>query len=282
MDLIKKKFLQVKANEMRKLLIKTIGEFGQGHIGGCLSIIDIVTVLYFDEMNIDPQNPKMEGRDRLVLSKGHAGPALYCALALKGYFPADWMKTLNRPHTDLPSHCDMNKTPGIDMTAGSLGQGISCAVGIAKAAQIKRSAEYTYVIIGDGESQEGSVWEASMAASHFKLDHFIAFLDYNKLQIDGTIDEVMSLIDPALKWEAFGFNTYRTDGHDVESISNAIKAAKQKKNGKPSMIILDTVKGKGVSFIEAEGAGNHSMAISAEQLEIALKELDGEALHYGS
>jgi transketolase len=229
-------------------------------------------------MNVDPLNPKMQGRDRFVLSKGHAGPALYCALALKGYFPVDWMKTLNRPHTDLPSHCDMNKTPGVDMTAGSLGQGISCAVGIAKAAQMKGSDEYTYVIIGDGESQEGSVWEASMSASQYKLDHFIAFLDYNKLQIDGTIDDVMSLVDPALKWQAFGFNTYKADGHDVESISNAIKAAKQVKNGKPSMIVLDTIKGKGISFIEAEGAGNHSMAISAEQLEIAMKELDREGL----
>lgn len=278
MDSKKKKLLTENANEVRKLLIQTIGEAGQGHIGGCLSIADVLTVLYFDEMNVDPENPKMEGRDRLVLSKGHAGPALYCTLALKGFFPVECLMTLNKPHTDFPSHCDMNKTPGIDMTAGSLGQGISCAVGIAKAAKLKGSDEYTYVIIGDGESQEGSVWEASMAAAQYQLDHFIAFLDYNKLQIDGTIDEVMSLIDPEAKWQAFGFNTFRVNGHDVEEISDAIAAAKKKKNSKPSMIILDTVKGKGISFIEAAGAGNHSMPISTEQLEIAMDELNKEVL----
>ncbi|HWQ78354.1 MAG TPA: transketolase [Anaerovoracaceae bacterium] len=276
MDVKKKKFLYEKARELRKLLIQTIGEFGQGHIGGCLSIIEVLTVLYYDQMNIDPKNPKMEGRDRFILSKGHAGPALYCALALKGFFPAECLKTLNRPHTDFPSHCDMNKTPGVDMTAGSLGQGISCAVGIAKAAQMKCSGEYTYVIIGDGESQEGSVWEASMAAAHYKLDHFIAFLDFNKLQIDGSIDEIMSLGDPVAKWRSFGFNTFRVDGHNVEEISKAITAAKKKNNGKPSMIVLDTVKGKGVSFIEAQCTANHSMPISAEQVELALAELNRE------
>ncbi|HML38109.1 MAG TPA: transketolase [Bacillota bacterium] len=273
MDDKKKEFLHEKAREVRKLLIQTIGEFGQGHVGGCLSIVEALTVLYYDQMNIDPRQPKMEGRDRLVLSKGHAGPALYCVLALKGFFPVDWLKTLNRPHTDIPSHCDMNKTPGVDMTAGSLGQGISCAVGIAKAAKIKGSKEYTYVIIGDGESQEGSVWEASMAAAHYKLDHFIAFLDYNKLQIDGTVEEVMGPFNPEAKWQSFGFNTLRIDGHDVKAIGEAIAAAKQEENGKPSMIIMDTVKGKGISFVEAAGAGNHSMPISKEQVELAIAEL---------
>ena len=159
------------------------------------------------------------------------------------------------------------------MTAGSLGQGISCAVGIAKAAKIKGSKEYTYVIIGDGESQEGSVWEASMAAAHYKLDHFIAFLDYNKLQIDGTVEEVMGPFNPEAKWQSFGFNTFRIDGHDVKAIGEAIAAAKQEENGKPSMIIMDTVKGKGISFVEAAGAGNHSMPISKEQVELAIAEL---------
>lgn len=276
MDSKKKSFLEEKAKEARKLLIDAIGKAGQGHIGGSLSIIDLVTVLYFDEMNVDPNNPKMERRDRLVLSKGHAGPGLYCVLALKGYFRTDELDTLNRPHTNLPSHCDMNKTPGIDMTAGSLGQGISCAVGIAKAAKIMGSEEYTYAILGDGESQEGSVWEASMSAAHYKLENLIVFLDYNKLQLDGSIDEIMSLIDPVEKWESFGFNTFRVNGHDLEAISEAISRAKKKKNERPAMIVMDTIKGKGISFVEAEGAGNHSMAISSAQVEKAVAELDKE------
>lgn len=275
MEITKRKFLEEKAKEIRKLTVKMICGAGQGHIGGSLSIVDAITVLYFDEMNVDPKNPKMEGRDRLVLSKGHAGPGLYATLALKGFFPIDWLDTLNKPRTDLPSHCDMNKTPGIDMTAGSLGQGISCAVGIALAAKIKGGKEYIYAIIGDGESQEGSVWEASMAAAHYRLDNLIVFLDNNKYQIDGKVEDVMGLIDPVEKWKAFGFNTYRADGHKVEDISNAIKKAKQEVNKKPSIIVLNTVKGKGVSFIEAKGADNHSMSISVDEMEIALKELDG-------
>jgi len=274
MSIEKKKALLEKSKEIRRLVIKTISHAGQGHAGGALSIVDVLAVLYFDEMNIDPQDPKKEGRDRLVLSKGHAGPALYCTLALKGYFPFAQLDTLNQPHTDLPSHVDMLKTPGVDMTAGSLGQGISCAVGIAKGAQLKKSDEYTYAIIGDGESQEGIVWEASMAAAQYKLDHFIAFLDFNKLQIDGTIDEIMSLIDPASKWASFGFNTLRIDGHDVEAISDAIHTAKQFKNGKPSMIVLDTIKGKGVSFIEEMGTANHGISISEEDMQRAIAELD--------
>lgn len=276
MEQAKKDFLKKQAVEIRKLLIQAFGEAEQGHVGGSFSIVDVVTVLYFDQMNVNPANPKMEGRDRLVLSKGHAGPGLYCALALKGYFPTEDLKTLNKPHTNLPSHCDMNKTSGIDMTAGSLGQGISCAVGIAKAVKIKGGTEYVYVILGDGESQEGTVWEASMAAAQYKLDNFIAFLDNNNLQIDGKTEDIMNLIDPVKKWEAFGFNTFRVNGHDVEAISEAITAAKEKKNNKPSMIVLDTIKGKGISFVEAEGAGNHSMPISKEQVKLGLAELDGE------
>ncbi|HVI42505.1 MAG TPA: transketolase [Anaerovoracaceae bacterium] len=272
----KKTYLENMAKEIRRQTIKAIGEAGQGHIGGCLSIVELLTVLYFDEMKINPMNDKMDGRDRFVLSKGHAGPALYSALALAGFFDIECLASLNKPDTNLPSHCDMNKTKGIDMTAGSLGQGISCAVGIAIAAKIKGGEEYIYTIIGDGESQEGSVWEASMAASQFKLDNLIVFLDNNNLQIDGTIDEVMSLIDPCAKWGAFGFKTYIADGHDVLSISEAIAAAKKERDGKPSIIITRTIKGKGISFIEAEGAGNHSMALSAEQVAQALAELDGE------
>ena len=276
MDLEKKKYLELQAREIRKNVIKMIAEAGQGHIGGCLSIADLVSVLYFEVMNIDPKNPKMEGRDRVVLSKGHAGPCLYAALAMKGFFPKSELMTLNKPNTNLPSHCDMTKTPGIDMTAGSLGQGISCAVGVAKAAKISGGKEYIYAVIGDGESQEGTVWEASMAAAHYKLDNLIVFMDANNFQIDGSTDEVMSLGDPLEKWSAFGFKTFECDGHDVEAILNVISLAKKDKSGKPIFILMHTVKGKGVSFIEAEGAANHSMSLTAEQVAAACLEIDGE------
>ncbi|NLB18192.1 MAG: transketolase [Syntrophomonadaceae bacterium] len=277
MNAEKRQYLEKMARDIRAQVITMIGEAGKGHVGGSLSIADVVAVLYFDQMRVDPNNPNMEGRDRLVLSKGHAGPALYAALALKGYFAMEWLKTLNRPGTNLPSHCDMTKTPGIDMTAGSLGQGISCAVGIAKAASIIGGDEYIFAIIGDGESQEGSVWEASMSAAQFKLDNLIVFLDNNGLQIDGTTNEVMSLLDPAAKWEAFGFKVYHIDGHDVEAIGDTIDIAKAQKDGKPTMIVLDTVKGKGVTFIEKERAASHSMSLNGEQITQALHEIYGRA-----
>lgn len=265
--------LNQKAKEIRYHTMDAIGTLGVGHVGGCLSIADVLAVLYFDKMNIDPANPKMEGRDRLVVSKGHAGPAVYAALALKGYFPMEWLLTLNQPETNLPSHCDMNKTPGIDMTAGSLGQGISCAVGAAMGSKICGDGATVYCIVGDGESQEGQVWEASMTAAQYKLDNFILFLDDNKKQIDGETRDISDLIDPTAKWAAFGFNTFVVDGHNVEAIARAIDDAKALKNGKPNFICLNTVKGKGVSFIEAAGFGNHNMPISAQQREQALSEL---------
>lgn len=274
----KKQFLEEKAKEIRIQTIKAIGAAGKGHIGGSLSIADVLSVLYFDEMKVDPDNPKMQGRDRLVLSKGHAGPALYATLALKGFFPLDWLMTLNKPNTNLPSHCDMIRTPGVDMTAGSLGQGISCAVGIAKAAKIMNGKEYIYVILGDGESQEGCVWEASMAAAHYKLDNLIVFLDNNNMQVDGMTDEIMSILNPVDKWNAFGFKTFEVNGHDVEEIKNTITLAKKDKDGKPTMIVMNTIKGKGVPFIEAEGSSNHSMALSPEQVNIALDKLESEAI----
>ncbi|MCG8482546.1 MAG: transketolase [Clostridia bacterium] len=273
MDITLRDFLEEKAKEIRKLTIKSIGSIGSGHIGGCLSIIEVLAVLYFDVMNIDVKHPHKEDRDRIVVSKGHAGPAVYSALALRGFFPIEELYTLNKPLTNLPSHCDMNKTIGIDMTAGSLGQGLSCAVGMAKVSKIRKSQEYIYSIIGDGESQEGQIWEASMAAAQYKLDNLIVFLDYNKFQIDGSIDEVMSLISPLDKWKSFGFNVLEIDGHDVLAIRDAINTMKTYKD-KPSMIILNTVKGKGVSYVEAAGAANHSMKINEEQVKIALKELE--------
>lgn len=267
-------YLEQKAKEIRLETIKAIGNLGSGHVGGCLSIADLLAVLYFHVMNVDPENPRKDDRDRLVVSKGHAGPAVYSALALKGYFPLSELETLNEPLTNLPSHCDMTKTIGIDMTAGSLGQGLSCAVGMAKAAKIRKTDEYIYAVIGDGESQEGQIWEASMAASQFKLDNLIVFLDYNKLQIDGTVDEVMSLLSPAKKWEAFGFNTYEAeDGNDVMQIIQAIEKAKSEKNEKPSLIVLNTIKGKGITFAEKMGAANHHTPVTKEQLESALNEL---------
>lgn len=258
--------------EIRRLTIECIGSIGVGHIGGCLSVVELLKVLYFDKMNIDPKDPKMEGRDRLIMSKGHAGPAVYATLALKGFFPKEWLYTLNKIGTNLPSHCDMNKTPGIDMTAGSLGQGFSCAVGAAIGSKIKNDGATIYAVIGDGESQEGQIWEAAMLASQKKLDNFIAFTDKNNMQIDGMTDDINSLGDLKAKWKAFGWHLQEIDGHDCEAISKAIDKAKKAK-GKPSMIILDTIKGYGASFAVNAGFGCHSMPVTEENIKSALAEL---------
>lgn len=260
------------AKEIRSLTLECVASLGVGHIGGALSITDLLAVLYYGEMNIDPGNPDMENRDRLVVSKGHAGPAVYAALAHKGYFPKEELLTLNKLGTKLPSHCDMNLTTGIDMTTGSLGQGFSCAVGMAVGSKIKKDGAYIFTVIGDGESQEGQVWEAAMLANQRNLDNLIAFTDSNKLQIDGTTDEVNSLSNLAGRWTSFGWNTQEIDGHDIDEIISAIKNAKTTK-GKPNMIIMNTVKGRGVSFIEAAKAGNHSMNLSQDDLVRALGEL---------
>jgi transketolase len=254
-----------------------IGRVGVGHVGGSLSVVEALVVIYYRHMRIDPRNPRMGGRDRFVLSKGHAGPALYSVLACKGYFDKSLLATLNAPETLIPSHCDMNRTPGVDMTAGSLGQGISCAVGIAIGARLKKDGARVYAVIGDGESQEGQVWEAAMYAAHMKLDNLIAFTDYNKQQLDALIDEINSLEPLMDKWAAFGWNVINVrDGHDVAEIDEAIVRAKTCQ-GKPSMIILNTIKGKGVSFAVAAGAtpktSNHNMPVSPEQLRQALEEL---------
>ena len=229
------------AKEIRALTIECIASIGQGHIGGSLSIVDALTVLYYKHMNIDPSNPKKEGRDRLVVSKGHAGPGVYATLAHKGYFLKEELSTLNKIGTNLPSHCDMNKTPGVDMTAGSLGQGLSCACGMALGSRLAKDGAYIYCIIGDGESQEGQIWEASMFAAHEKLDNLIVMLDYNKLQLCGYTDDVMSIHDPAKKWESFGFFVQSIDGNDIDAVDKAITLAKQNK-GRPSMIVLNTIK----------------------------------------
>ncbi|MDR1130962.1 MAG: transketolase [Oscillospiraceae bacterium] len=270
------RFLERKATQIRKRIVEAIASAGVGHIGGCLSVADVLTVLYYKHMRIDCGRPDMCGRDRLIMSKGHAGPAVYAVLADKGYFPIEALLTVNQPETRLPSHCDMVRTRGVDMTAGSLGQGLSCAVGMAKASKIKKDGARIYAIIGDGESQEGQIWEASMLAAHLKLDNLIAFLDYNKLQIDGPICDINGLEPVGDKWAAFGWNVLDVpDGNDTAQIDEAIARVKTCV-GKPSMLILNTVKGKGVSFVECAGAGNHNMTFSQEQKRAALAELDKE------
>lgn len=226
-------------------------------------------------MNVDPKDPKKEGRDRLVVSKGHSGPAVYAVLADLGYFPKDWLLTLNKPGTNLPSHCDMNRTPGIDMTTGSLGQGFSCAVGIALASKLKSDGAKIYTIIGDGETQEGQIWEAAMFASHKKLNNLIAFTDYNKLQLDGEVKDICAIEPLDKKWEAFGWNVFTVDdGNDCEKINKAILEAKN--SDKPVMIILNTVKGSGIKFAEDAGVSNHSMNVSKEMFEKGMQELGGK------
>ena len=258
--------------EIRRWTIESIYSIGKGHVGGCMSIIEVLTVLYFDKMKIDPENPKMEGRDRLVVSKGHAGPAVYATLAKRGYFPKEQLTTLNKINTNLPSHCDMNRTVGIDMTTGSLGQGFSCAVGVAVGSQIKQDGATIYTIIGDGESQEGQIWEAAMFAAHRKLSNLIAFTDCNRMQIDGMVDEVCSLGDLDAKWAAFGWFVQRVNGHDCAAIGEAIERAKEQKE-RPSMILLDTVKGQGVSFAMEAGPACHSMSVTKTEYESAMADL---------
>lgn len=264
MDSEKLEFLQSKALDVRKLTVEMIGRLGVGHIGGALSIVDLLTVLYYDVANVDAKNPCNPDRDRIVMSKGHAGPALYSVLADKDYFPLDEIKTLNQPGTNLPSHCDMNKTVGIDMTAGSLGQGLSCAIGMALAAKIDKKDYKVFCILGDGESQEGQVWEALMYAGNACLDNLVIFVDNNGMQIDGMTKDINSIEPLDAKGQAFNLHTQRINGHDIEQIEKAIYQALNTKN-KCSLIVLDTIKGYGADFVSCKGYGCHSMAISEEQ-----------------
>lgn len=264
--------LKRKALEIRKSTIREIAAFGSGHIGGSMSIVDLLTVLYYDEMNIDVNDPQKKDRDRFVCSKGHAGPAVYATLASKGFFPEDWLSTLNQGGTRLPSHCDMTKTPGVDFTGGSLGQGISAAVGIALGQKIQNIDAYTYCVIGDGEAQEGSVYEAAETAGAWKLDNLILFLDLNKQQLDDYTDNIIPPQELGARWVSFGFNVISINGHDLSAIHYAIESAKSKK-GKPAMIILNTNKSQG--YIPGEGIkGNHSMSITPEKAEEAIKALE--------
>ena len=260
------------ANNIRINIIKSVSSAKSGHPGGSLSIADIMTVLYFEKMNIDPTNPKFEDRDRFILSKGHAAPALYATLAERGYYSKDDLLTLRKFGSKLQGHPDMKKVVGIDMSTGSLGQGLSAANGMALAAKLDNKDYKVYVVIGDGELQEGQIWEAAMTAAHYKLDNVIAFVDWNGLQIDGSNDEVMTIKPIDEKFKAFGWNVMVIDGHNYDEISDAVDIAK-KGNGKPTVIIAKTVKGKGVSFME-NNVSWHGTAPNAEQTEKALIELE--------
>lgn len=260
------------AAKVRKHIIDEVYSAASGHPGGSLSCTDILTALYFAEMRIDPKQPLWEERDRFVLSKGHCSPALYGVLAEKGFFPKEDLLTFRKADSYLEGHPSMRYVPGVDMSTGSLGQGISAAVGMAMSGKLDKKDYRVYAILGDGELQEGQVWEASMAAAHYKLDNLTAFLDYNGLQIDGKITDVMSPEPVAGKFEAFGWNAIKVDGHDIEKIIDAVNQAKSTK-GKPTIIIAKTIKGKGVSFMENQ-AGWHGTAPNKEQRDQAIAELD--------
>ncbi|MTI80540.1 MAG: transketolase [Firmicutes bacterium] len=263
--------LQDKAKTIRRDIVTMLGEAGSGHPGGSLSAADIAAALYFEVMNIKPDEPKWPERDRFVLSKGHAAPVLYAALAEKGYFDKEELKTLRKLGSKLQGHPDMKKVPGVEMSTGSLGQGLSVANGMALAGKLDKKDYRVYVLVGDGEIQEGQIWEAAMASGHYQLDNLTAFLDHNKMQIDGKVEEVMSPEPVADKWRAFGWHVIEIDGHNMEQILNAVEEAKQTK-GKPTMIVSQTVKGKGVSFMEDQ-VGWHGKAPSEEQVAQALEEL---------
>ena len=270
--------LQKVANEVRKGIITSVHAAKAGHPGGSLSAADIFTYLYFEEMNVDPKDPKKADRDRFVLSKGHTAPVLYSALAQKGYFPVEDLETLRHLGSYLQGHPDMKHIPGVDMSSGSLGQGISAAVGMAIAGKMDNADYRVYTLLGDGEIQEGQVWEASMMAGFRKLDNLVVIVDNNNLQIDGAIDEVCSPYPIDKKFEAFNFHVINIDGNDFDQIDAAFKEAKATK-GMPTAIIAHTVKGKGVSFMENQ-VGWHGTAPNDEQYAVAMEELEkaGEAL----
>ena len=264
------------SNKVRKNIIETVYQAQSGHPGGSLSVADILTVLYFNQMNVNPQKPDDINRDRLVLSKGHCSPALYSILAEKGYFSKEDLKTFRKLNSNLQGHPDMNKVPGVDMTTGSLGQGLSSAVGMAIGSKMNSAGCRVYCILGDGEIEEGQVWEACMSAYKNKLDNLCVVLDNNGLQIDGKVEDVAGLDNIVGKFRSFGFNVIEVDGHNISNLIDAFDTAKQKK-GVPSIIIAKTVKGKGISFMENQ-AGWHGKAPNKEEYEKAIMELDAKIL----
>lgn len=264
-------FLKEKAKEIRKSIVSMICVAKSGHPGGSLSATDILTALYFSEMNIDPANPKMEGRDRFVLSKGHAAPGLYATLAERGFFPKDDLNTLRQFGSKLQGHPDMKKLPGVEISTGSLGQGLSVANGMALNAKIYGENYRVFAMLGDGEIQEGQIWEAAMTAAHYNLNNLCVFLDHNDLQIDGNVSKIMGIEPLKDKWKAFGWNVVEIDGHNFEEIFSALDNAKNCKD-KPTMVIAKTIKGKGVSFME-NVCGFHGVAPTVEEKDRALCEL---------
>lgn len=264
------------ANDIRINIIKQVYNAGSGHPGGSLSCVDILTVLYFNQMNINEKEPKAPSRDRFVLSKGHCAPALYACLASKGFFDKEELEGFRKINGELQGHPDKNKVCGVDMSTGSLGQGLSVANGMALASKINHDGYRVYCLLGDGEIEEGQVWEAAMTASKYKLDNLCAIVDYNNLQIDGTVEEVKGLNNLEGKFKSFGFNTIVIDGHNMEQLIDSFETAKISK-GKPTVIIAKTIKGKGVSFMENK-AEWHGKAPSDEEYELAIKELSENKL----
>jgi len=263
--------LQQVAREIRKNIMIMLNRAGSGHPGGSLSLVEILTALYFHVINVDPHHPAWEKRDRLVLSKGHAAPVLYGVLAKKGFFPAEELYNLRKLGSILQGHPDMKLVPGVEISTGSLGQGLSVANGMALAARTDGADWRTYAVLGDGEIQEGQIWEAAMTSAHYRLGNLTAFLDYNSMQIDGRIEEVMSPLPVAEKWKAFGWEVIEIEGHDYNAIIDAVEKSRRDTE-RPTMIIAATVKGKGISFME-EQVDWHGKAPSAEELEQGLKDL---------
>lgn len=280
MDAQRVRELEKKAHELRVTGLKMVRCAHSGHIGGAFSLSEIMAVLYFEKMNIRPEEPKWEDRDRFVLSKGHATVALYPTLALRGFFPVEDLKTFRRIDSYLSGHAEMTQVPGVDMSTGSLGQGLSAAVGMAAAAKQLGKSYYTYAVIGDGELEEGQIWEACMYAGANKLDNLIVIVDSNKVQLDGTVEEVLDTGDLEAKFRSFGFNVFSINGHDVKQISDAIDEAKAAK-GRPTAIIANTVKGKGVSFMEntckwhGKTPCDEEFVLAFDELEKISKELEG-------
>ena len=265
--------LKRRAAQLRKVALTMIYEAQSGHPGGSLSAADFVAALYFSEMRIDPKNPKWEDRDRFVLSKGHVCPIQYAALGVLGYFPEEQLHTLRKEGSILQGHPDMKKCPGIDISTGSLGQGFACGAGMALAAKRDGKDYRVFVVIGDGESQDGEIWEAAQVCNKYQLDNLVVFCDYNNLQLDGTCDEVMPVLDLAKKFEAFGFETYDINGNSMEEIVATLDAIRESKNGKPKFILGRTVKGKGVSYME-NVCGWHGKAPNQAEYEQAMAELE--------
>jgi len=274
LDTVKEQQLKDTARQMRIDIVKMLHNVKTGHPGGSLSAVEILTVLYHNQMNVNCQEPGCSDRDRFVASKGHCAPVLYTTLAEKGYFSREELRKLRQLNCMLQGHPDMKKTPGIDISTGSLGMGLSVGIGMCLAARLNKQDFYTYVLLGDGELQEGQIWEAAMAAAKYKLDHLIAIVDNNGVQLDGTLEEIMPLGDIGRKFAAFGWNVLSADGHDIRALDSAVDQAKAAK-GQPTVIVARTVKGKGVSFMEGKSTW-HGKAIEDKDFAIAMAELGGD------